>query len=205
MIVHGVIRPRKASPHGVRPAALRWVAVYLTIQLARYDFARRSRVRRPLYVTLDGSACDRLGLLAAAAGLFGSSRNLGRFYQDLRVAGEARPPDSDGPADSPPERPTGVQWREYNRIIDEWRTSLGLHNGEYAFILTAEQVARLAAMLRAPDLGERLVEAARQAGVSPLPSPREIRATVGSVLDRVRPMLEQAVAEGEGLWISEST
>ena len=179
--------------------------MYLTIQLARYDFARRSRVRRPPYVTLDGSACDRFGHLAAAAGLFGPSRNAGRFYQDLRVAGEARPPDSDGPADSPPERPTGVQWREYNRIIDEWRTTLGLHNGEYAFVLAADQVARVAAVLRAPELGERLVEATRQAGVSPVPSAREIRATVGSVLDRVRPMLDQAVAEGEGLWISEST
>ncbi len=179
--------------------------MYLTIQLARYDFARRCRVRRPPYVTLDDSACDRFGLLAAAAGLFGPSRNPGRFYQDLRVAGEARPPDFDGPADKPPDRPAGVQWREYNRIIDEWRTSLGLHNGEYAFVLTADQVARLAAVLRAPDLGERLVEAVRQVGVSPLPSPREIRATVGSVLDRVRPMLEQAVAEGQGLWLSEST
>lgn len=180
-------------------------AMYLTIQLSRYDFVAGHRVRQPPYVTLDGSACERFAHLAAAADLFVPSDAPPRFYPDLRAAGLAHDPDSDGPADSPPERPTGVLWRDYNRLIDEWRTSTGLHNGERAFLLDADQVAVLLRGLAAPDLAERLVEAARAAGVSPLPAPREVRATVASVLDRVRPMLEQAVAEGQGIWVAESS
>ncbi len=179
--------------------------MYLTIQLSRYDFVEGRRVRQPPYVTLDGAACERFAHLAAAAGLFAPSGDQPRFYPDLRAAGEARDPESDGPADSPPDRPTGVLWRDYNRLIDEWRTSRGLHNGERAFLLDASQVARLAAGLAAPDLAERLVEAARAARVAPLPTAREIRATVSSVLDRARPMIEQAAARAQGIWVAEST
>ncbi|HWP35679.1 MAG TPA: hypothetical protein VNM66_08785, partial [Thermodesulfobacteriota bacterium] len=175
--------------------------MYLTIQLARYDPATGRRIRQPPYVTLEGPACDRLGHLAAAAGLFVPGPHQGRFYQDLRAIGEPRDPLSDGPADAPPERPLGMGWREYNRVIDEWRTSQGLHTGERAYVLVPAQVAQLAAALAAADLGERLVEAARLAGVAPLPSARELLAAVGSVRDRVRPMLEQAAAAGQGIWV----
>ncbi|HEY8369494.1 MAG TPA: hypothetical protein VIM86_09305 [Thermodesulfobacteriota bacterium] len=179
--------------------------MYLTIQLSRYDFGEGRRVRQPPYVTLDGAACERFAHLAAAAGLFVPSGGQPRFYADLRAAAAERDPDSDGPADSPPDRPSGVRWRDYNRLIDEWRTTTGLHNGERAFLLDAAQVARLAAGLAAPDLAERLVETARAAGVTPLPTAREVRATVSSVLDRIRPMVETAAARGQGIWIAEST
>ncbi len=179
--------------------------MYLTIQLVRYDPLRGCRVRQPPYVTLDGAACDRFAHLAAAAGLFVPGVHQGRFYQDLRLVGEPRDPDSDGPSDEPPERPAGMGWREYNRIVDEWRTSRGLHNGERAFVLAPEQVARLAAVLRVPDLNERLLETARQAGVSPLPSVRELTAAIGSLVGRLGPLLEQAAAERQGLWVSESS
>lgn len=179
--------------------------MYLTVQLARYDFTRGARVRQPPYVTLDGAACERFAMLAAAAGLFAVGRGGPRLYPALRAAGQSRDPASDGPADGPPPRPSGVRWREYNRMIDEWRTAQALHNGERAFLLDAEQVRRFAGALGAPDLPARLVEVARAAGVEPLPTPREIRATVSSVLDRVRPMLEQAAAGGQGLWVAESS
>ena len=178
--------------------------MYLTIQLVRYDFARGGRVRQPPYVTLDGSACDRFAHLCAAAGLFTPKPGDGRLYAGLRAAAEPRDPESDGPADSPPPRPTGVQWREYNRLIDEWRTSLGLHNGERAFLLSADQVACLAGALASADLPGRLVEAARAAGAEPPPTARELVATVTSVLDRVRPVIEAARAAGQGIWIAES-
>ncbi len=179
--------------------------MYLTTQLSRYDLSARHRVRQAPYVTLDGSACERFAHFAAAAGLFVPTGALPRFYPEFCAAILARDPHSDGPADSPPERPTGVLWRDYNRLIDEWRTSKGLHNGERAFLLDGTQVRRLVDGLAAPDLPERLVEAARAAKVEPLPTAREIRATVSSVIDRVRTMLEQAAALGQGIWIAEST
>ena len=179
--------------------------MYLTIQIVRYDFSRPGRVREPPYVTLDGSACDRFAWLAAAAGLFVPSPDLGRLYNGLRVAAEPRDPDSDGPADRPPTRPQEVTWRDYNRMIDEWRASSGLHNGERAFVLGVEQSARLAAVLDAPDLGDRLVTVLRAAGLEPVPSARELRASLSTVQDRVRPALERAAALGQGLWITESS
>jgi hypothetical protein len=180
-------------------------AMYLTVQLVRYDVASRARVRQPPYVTLDGSACDRLALVAAAAGLFMPRPGHARLYLGLREAGSPRDPAEDGPADSPPDRPVGVLWRDYNKMIDEWRTTLGVHNGERAFVLDTAQVAALAAVSVAPDLPERLVAAARAAGTRPLPSARELRATVASVLDRIRPMVEAAAAAGHGLWITEGS